>query len=92
MYAMLYKILKVGVCIILCLQHSTCNDFVAGNQLRSANRYKALDETAVFGYACRHEFPGRFINLKHGERYVDSQFLLQYHIEFQLCMCIQLID
>ena len=38
--------------------------------LRSANRYRALDETAVFGYCCRHEFPGKYINLKHGERYV----------------------
>ena len=37
--------------------------------LRSASRYKALDETAVFGYACRHEFPGGFLNLKHGEWY-----------------------
>lgn len=36
--------------------------------LRSANRYRALDETAVFGYCCRHEFPGEFVNLKHGER------------------------
>ena len=37
--------------------------------LRSASRYRALDETAVFGYACRHEFSGKFISLKHGERY-----------------------
>lgn len=49
----------------------TCNDFVAGSMLRSASRYKALDETAVFGYCCRHEFPGEFISLKHGERYVN---------------------
>lgn len=46
----------------------TCNDFLAGSALRSANRYCALDETAVFGSACRHEFPLMFINLKHGER------------------------
>ena len=45
-----------------------CNNFLAGNMLRSAKRYHALDETAVFGYCCRHEFPGKFINLKHGER------------------------
>lgn len=49
-------------------QLKECNEFLAGNMLRSATRYKALDETAVFGYACRHEFPGKFINLKHGER------------------------
>ena len=34
-----------------------CNEFLAGNMLRSA---KALDETGVFGYCCRHEFPGKF--------------------------------
>ena len=49
-----------------------CNNFLAGNAIRSARRYKALDETAVFGYCCRHEFPGKFINLKHGERLVDN--------------------
>ena len=37
--------------------------------LRSASRYKALDETGIFGYCCRHEFPHKFVNLKHGERY-----------------------
>ena len=44
-----------------------CSDFLAGSITRSAVRYKALNETALFGYGCRHEFPGRFINLKHGE-------------------------
>ena len=29
---------------------------------------KALDETALFGCGCRHEFPLMFVNLKHGER------------------------
>ncbi len=43
---------------------------MAGSMLRSAKRYKALDETGVFGYCCRHEFPQKFISLKHGERYV----------------------
>ena len=46
-----------------------CHEFLAGNMLRSAKRYKALDEIAIFGCACRHEFPCFFINLKHGERY-----------------------
>lgn len=36
--------------------------------LRSATRFSALDETAVFGSACRHEFPVAFLDLKHGER------------------------
>ena len=46
-----------------------CNDFLAGNMLRSSSRFAALDETGVFGSACRHEFPVLFCNLKHGERY-----------------------
>lgn len=50
------------------LQESYCSDFLAGNTLRSLKRYKALDETALFGVACRHEFPAAFVNLKHGER------------------------
>ena len=31
-----------------------CKNFLAGNMLRSASRYIALDETALFGCACRH--------------------------------------
>lgn len=52
------------------LYKQECSDFLAGDALRSSNRYKALDETALFGCACRHEFPLMFINLKHGERYI----------------------
>ena len=40
--------------------------------LRSSTRFRALDETAVFGSACRHEFPALFLNLKHGERYLGT--------------------
>ncbi|VDI78769.1 Hypothetical predicted protein [Mytilus galloprovincialis] len=45
-----------------------CNDFQAGNHLRSKNKNKKLAETAVFGSTCRHEFPKYFFSLKHGER------------------------
>ena len=45
-----------------------CNEFLAGNLLRSKTRYKALDETGVIGLVCRHEFPYRLYNLHHGER------------------------
>ena len=55
-----------------------CNDFLAGNELRSHQRYSALDETAVFGSACRHEFPHLFIDLKHGERFDQYCMLLKY--------------
>ena len=36
-----------------------CSNFVAGDHdaLRSSQRYHALDKTAVFDTACRHEFP-----------------------------------
>ncbi len=49
-----------------CIQ--MCHNFLAGDALRSSKRYNALDETALFGCACRHEFPMLFVNLKHGER------------------------
>ena len=45
-----------------------CNEFLAGSLLRSSTRYKALDETGVMGIVCRHEFPYRLYNLRHGER------------------------
>lgn len=56
------------VSFLLYIFSQTCSDFKAGNMLRSANRFNALDETAVFGCCCRHDFPVNFINLKHGER------------------------
>lgn len=49
-----------------------CADFLAGSMIRSKSRYSALSETAIFGRACRHEFPKRFINMKHGERYSNK--------------------
>lgn len=45
-----------------------CNEFLAGNALRAKSRYRALDETAVIGSCCRHEFPRRFFSSNHGER------------------------
>ena len=45
-----------------------CNDFLAGDLIRSRTRFAALDETGVIGIACRHEHPFRFYSLRHGER------------------------
>ena len=56
--------------ICMCIYVQDCNNFLAGNMLRSSTRYKALEETAVFGSACRHEFPALFLNLKHREWHV----------------------
>ncbi|XP_068690614.1 uncharacterized protein [Montipora foliosa] len=53
-----------------------CSDFMAGNAVRSRSRYSALCETAIFGRACRHEFPKRFINMKQGERLTN---IICYH-------------
>ena len=65
-----------------------CNDFLAGDVLRSFNRFKALDETALFGCGCRHEFPLMFVNLKLGERsffqFVFILLLLIYNFVFVL--------
>ena len=64
-----------------------CNNFLAGNMLRSSTRYRALEETAVFGSACRHEFPALFLNLKHGEKYVFSET----YMDIQSCRCVQVL-
>ena len=39
-----------------------------------------LDETAVFGSICRHEFPQRFLSMKHGERSVKEIFSFDTHV------------
>ncbi|XP_028417790.1 uncharacterized protein LOC114542444 isoform X2 [Dendronephthya gigantea] len=54
-----------------------CSDFKAGDVLRSASQFKALDETAVFGSACRHGFPKQFLSLKHGERIGYAVWLIK---------------
>ncbi|XP_028412340.1 uncharacterized protein LOC114535157 [Dendronephthya gigantea] len=54
-----------------------CNDFKAGDVLRSRTQFKALDETGVFGRACRHGFPKQFVNLKHGERIAYAVWMLK---------------
>ena len=43
------------------------SDFLDGSVVRCKTRYKALNETAVFGRACKHEFLKQFFGLKHGE-------------------------
>ena len=58
------------VSVVSFFKKKACADFLAGSTLRSKSRYAALSETAIFGRACRHEFPKRFLNMKHGERYV----------------------
>ena len=70
---------KVPHLLIACEQVATmyvdinfvqgCHEFLAGDALRSKSRFSTLDETGVFGSICKHEFPQRFLNLKHGERY-----------------------
>ncbi|KAK6321231.1 hypothetical protein J4Q44_G00082070 [Coregonus suidteri] len=44
-----------------------CLGFQAGDALRSKPKTQKLDITGVFGMACRHEHPLKFLNLKRGE-------------------------
>lgn len=76
-----------------------CSEFLAGDALRSSQRYKALDETALFGTACRHEFPYRFINLKHGERCVHvpshcmcHEFKVLYRLSYGVWLLSEIVD
>lgn len=73
------KVLAVLYCsgiVVLCILFQDCSGFLAGDALRSSTRYHALDETALFGCGCRHEFPLKFFNLKHGERCVLVRVLI----------------
>ncbi|XP_064622542.1 uncharacterized protein LOC135484790 [Lineus longissimus] len=58
-----------------------CNEFKAGSNIRSKGRYYKLDETAVFGASCRHDFPQMMFSLKHGERLSYPVYLLQQLME-----------
>jgi len=63
-----------------------CSNFVAGSALRSCSRYRALDETSLFGCACRHEFPAKLINLKHGEGWV---FEINLYVIINWCLVVK---
>ena len=56
----LMQVLNVSL-IDFIVYSQDCNNFLAGNMLRSNSRFRALDETALFGSACRHEFPAIFL-------------------------------
>ena len=58
------------ICTVYLLEYllQECNQFLAGDALRSKLRYKALDETGVIGVVCRHEFPFKLYSMRHGER------------------------
>ncbi|XP_065650682.1 uncharacterized protein LOC136078799 [Hydra vulgaris] len=58
-----------------------CNDFKAINSLRSKKANAKLDETGVFGCACRHEVPRKFFNLKFGESLANAVYLINQIIE-----------
>ena len=60
--------------------------------LRSASRFHALDETALFGCACRHEFPRLFINLRHGERYGVNYLVILFIVYLFLKIGICCVD
>ena len=48
----------------------TCSNFQAGSVIRSKNKSAKLEYTGVMGTVCSHDFPGTFIKMRHGERYV----------------------
>ncbi|XP_033099305.1 uncharacterized protein LOC117102960, partial [Anneissia japonica] len=53
-----------------------CNQFKAGDKVRSKSRTSKMDVTGVFGSVCRHESPVLFMNMQHGERLAYSVLLL----------------
>ena len=80
MYRLIVSIL-IPTCIyckiVSKLQLQDCNSFKAGDNIRSKQKNKKLDEKGVFGSVCRHEIPLLFLNLPEGERLVKSKILCQ---------------
>eukprot|EP00794_Sanderia_malayensis_P002560 gene2560-2957_t len=66
----------------MCLFFTDCSDFDA-ESTASENlvRNKLFDIKAVFGSVCCHEFPLKFINLKHGERIAYPVMLIKEQLE-----------
>lgn len=64
--AVVYDCKKIFIFVIDFKQD--CNQFQAGTNLRSKIKSNKLDETAVFGCACRHEVPKKCFSLKRGEQ------------------------
>eukprot|EP00794_Sanderia_malayensis_P006783 gene6783-7548_t len=59
-----------------------CSKFNAGSATSEIlNRNKLFDIKAVFGSVCRHEFPNKFMNLKHGERIAYPVLLIKEKLE-----------
>ncbi|XP_061592259.1 uncharacterized protein LOC133457248 isoform X2 [Cololabis saira] len=54
-----------------------CANFQAGSALRSKLKNAKLDETGVFGMACKHEHPRRFLSLKRGESLSNAVYLMK---------------
>lgn len=75
-----------------------CHQFLAGDALRSRSRFAALDETAVFGAVCRHNFPQKFISMKHGERYsgllcmITNCFPVVSRLAYPVCLLERLLQ
>ena len=67
-----FSIHIIAICLSinasLKLFRQDCSNFLAGNAIRAQARNTKLETRAVFGSVCRHEYPLRFLNMKHGER------------------------
>jgi len=52
-----------------------CSNFTAGSVVLTPAQTRKLDITGVFGAVCKHGIPLKFINMHHGERYVQTPHL-----------------
>ena len=59
---------ETATIMLIAILLQDCNDFKAGNKLRSKSKSGKLSETGIFGAVCRHELPLLFLNMRHGER------------------------
>lgn len=57
---------NIHILMIICDQN--CSQFQAADVIRSKSRTANLAVTGVFGSACKHEIPHKFLNIRKGER------------------------
>lgn len=69
-----------------------CSQFQAGGDfdvIHCKGKNNLFDEKAVFGCVCRHEYPLRFLDIKHGERFGYIIYLLEQLLELDRSKPIQ---
>ena len=71
----------------MCITEQECNNFLAGDVIRSRAKNAKLDIRGVFGCICRHEFPALFLDMHHGERSGSIVLFSLSYLDNGYCLC-----